>query len=58
MTDAAVPDARLPGYLRRLLEAGDLPLRHRTPRPTATARRSAVLILFCEGPRGDDGMYI
>ena len=59
MTDAAAPDAALPGYLRRLLEAGDdLPLRHRMPRPTATARRSAVLILFGEGPRGADVLLI
>ena len=49
----------LPGYLRRLLDAGaDLPLRHRMPRPTATARRSAVLILFGEGPRGADVLLI
>ena len=43
----------LPEYLRRLLDAAvDLPLRHRMPQATATARRSAVLILFGEGPRG------
>jgi len=49
----------LPEYLRRLLDApGDLPLRHRMPRPTATARRSAVLILFGEGPRGADVLLI
>ena len=38
--------------------AADLPLRHRMPRPTATARRSAVLILFGEGPRGPDVLLI
>ena len=36
----------LPGYLLRLLDgAHDLPLARRMPRPSATARRSAVLIL-------------
>lgn len=59
MTDAATPGAALPEYLRRLLDVGDdLPLRHRMPRPTATARRSAVLILFGEGPRGADVLLI
>jgi 8-oxo-dGTP pyrophosphatase MutT (NUDIX family) len=59
VTGASAPDAALPGYLRRLLDAGhDLPLRHRMPRPTATARRSAVLILFGEGPRGADVLLI
>jgi 8-oxo-dGTP pyrophosphatase MutT (NUDIX family) len=49
----------LPVHVRRLLEAGpDLPLRHRMPRPSATARRSAVLILFGEGPRGADVLLI
>ena len=53
MTDAATPDAALPEYLRRLLDVGDdLPLRHRMPRPTATARCSAVHILLAEGPSG------
>jgi 8-oxo-dGTP pyrophosphatase MutT (NUDIX family) len=52
-------DDDLPEYLHRLLDAGaDLPLRHRMPRPTATARRSAVLILFGEGPRGADVLLI
>ncbi|MGY1639532.1 NUDIX hydrolase [Geodermatophilus sp. SYSU D00703] len=56
---SAAEDSELPGYLRRLLEsAEDLPLRHRMPRPTATARRSAVLILFGEGPRGADVLLI
>jgi 8-oxo-dGTP pyrophosphatase MutT (NUDIX family) len=49
----------LPEYLQRLLDSAvDLPLRHRMPRPTATARRSAVLILFGEGPRGADVLLI
>lgn len=49
----------LPAYLDRLLDAaGDLPLRHRTPKATATARRSAVLVLFGEGPRGPDVLLI
>jgi 8-oxo-dGTP pyrophosphatase MutT (NUDIX family) len=49
----------LPDYLRRLVDsAADLPLRHRMPRPSATARRSAVLILFGEGPGGSDVLLI
>jgi 8-oxo-dGTP pyrophosphatase MutT (NUDIX family) len=49
----------VPDYLRRLVEASvDLPLRHRMPRATATARRSAVLILFGEGPSGPDVLLI
>ena len=49
----------LPEYLRRLLDAAvDLPLRHRMPKATATARRSAVLILFGEGPHGPDVLLI
>ncbi|MBM7807107.1 8-oxo-dGTP pyrophosphatase MutT (NUDIX family) [Geodermatophilus bullaregiensis] len=56
---AGVDLTGLPDHVRRLLEAGpDLPLRHRTPRPSATARRSAVLILFGEGPRGADVLLI
>jgi 8-oxo-dGTP pyrophosphatase MutT (NUDIX family) len=52
-------DDGLPEFLRRLLDAAvDLPLRHRTPTPTATARRSAVLILFGEGPEGHDVLLI
>ena len=58
MSDAPTAEAALPEYLRRLLAAGDLPLRHRMPRPTTTARRSAVLILFGEGPRGADVLLI
>jgi 8-oxo-dGTP pyrophosphatase MutT (NUDIX family) len=49
----------LPAFLVRLLDASfDLPLRHRMPRPTATARRSAVLILFGDGPEGPDVLLI
>jgi 8-oxo-dGTP pyrophosphatase MutT (NUDIX family) len=49
----------LPEYLHKLLDsAGDLPLRHRMPKATATARRSAVLILFGEGPAGPDVLLI
>lgn len=51
--------AGVPDYLRRLVErADDLPLRHRMPQATRTARRSAVLILFGEGPRGPDVLII
>jgi 8-oxo-dGTP pyrophosphatase MutT (NUDIX family) len=49
----------LPDYLVRLLDAAiDLPLRHRMPKATSTARRSAVLILFGEGPSGPDVLLI
>jgi 8-oxo-dGTP pyrophosphatase MutT (NUDIX family) len=49
----------LPEYLVRLLDAAqDLPLRHRMPQATKTARRSAVLILFGEGPTGPDVLLI
>jgi hypothetical protein len=49
----------IPDYLKRLIDAADdLPLRHRMPEPTATARRSAVLILFGEGARGPNGLLI
>ena len=49
----------LPDYLLRLLDAAvDLPLCHRMPKATATARRSAVLILFGEGPGGPDVLLI
>jgi 8-oxo-dGTP pyrophosphatase MutT (NUDIX family) len=51
--------AGLPDYLEKLIaSAVDLPLRHRMPRPTATARRSAVLILFGHGPVGPDVLLI
>jgi 8-oxo-dGTP pyrophosphatase MutT (NUDIX family) len=49
----------LPDYLVRLLDAAiDLPLQHRMPKATSTARRSAVLILFGEGPSGPDVLLI
>ncbi|MGY1812703.1 NUDIX hydrolase [Blastococcus sp. SYSU D00820] len=49
----------LPAYLQRLVaSAGELPLRHRMQQRTATARRSAVLILFGEGPHGADVLLI
>jgi 8-oxo-dGTP pyrophosphatase MutT (NUDIX family) len=49
----------LPEYLQRLVDSADaLPLRHRMPPPSATARRSAVLILFGEGPGGADVLLI
>ena len=54
----AGPDG-LPPFLVRLLEgAVDLPLRHALPPAPATARRSAVLILFGEGPDGHDVLLI
>ena len=49
----------LPEYLQRLVDtAADLPLPHRHGRPGPTARRSAVLILFGEGPAGPDVLLI
>jgi 8-oxo-dGTP pyrophosphatase MutT (NUDIX family) len=49
----------LPEFVERLLSAiSDLPLRHRTPRPSASARRSAVLILFADGTDGPDVLLI
>jgi 8-oxo-dGTP pyrophosphatase MutT (NUDIX family) len=49
----------LPDYLQRLTaSAGDLPLPHRYGRPGASTRRSAVLILFGEGPAGPDVLLI
>ncbi len=54
-----VDTAGLPAYLQRLLAAsGDLPLRHRLGAPSDTARRSAVLVLFGEGPHGPDVLLI
>ena len=44
--------------MRLVDAAADLPLRHRMPQATATARRSAVLILFGEGPTGPDVLLI
>jgi 8-oxo-dGTP pyrophosphatase MutT (NUDIX family) len=53
------PGDGLPDYLRRLVDTGgDLRLRHRMPSPSATARRSAVLILFGEGAGGPDVLLI
>jgi hypothetical protein len=52
-------DDDLPAYLQRLVDTADeLPLRHRMPQPSASARRSAVLILFGEGPGGPDLLLI
>jgi 8-oxo-dGTP pyrophosphatase MutT (NUDIX family) len=52
------PDG-LPDYLQRLVaSAADLPLPRRYGRPTASTRRSAVLILFGEGPAGPDVLLI
>ncbi|MGY1746129.1 NUDIX hydrolase [Blastococcus sp. SYSU D00695] len=51
--------ADLPEFLQRLLaRADELPLRHRRDQRTATARRSAVLVLFGEGPHGPDVLLI
>jgi 8-oxo-dGTP pyrophosphatase MutT (NUDIX family) len=58
---AAAPraDDAQPDYLQRLVaSAAELPLRHRMPPPSATARRSAVLILFGEGAGGPDVLLI
>ena len=56
---APAPADGVPEFLRRLVDTTiDLPLRHRAPRPTATARRSAVLILFGAGPDGPDVLLI
>jgi 8-oxo-dGTP pyrophosphatase MutT (NUDIX family) len=52
-------DGDLPGWLHRLIAAAaDLPLRHRMAGVTDTARRSAVLVLFGEGPDGPDVLLI
>jgi 8-oxo-dGTP pyrophosphatase MutT (NUDIX family) len=49
----------LPEHLQRLVaNAAQLPLRHRHGPPSDTARRSAVLILFGEGPGGPDVLLI
>jgi len=49
----------LPGHLQRLVANADLlPLRHRHGQATESARRSAVLILFGEGPHGPDVLLI
>ena len=55
----SAPVEGLPDFLVRLLGSADaLPLRHRLPPPPADARRSAVLILFGDGPRGHDVLLI
>jgi 8-oxo-dGTP pyrophosphatase MutT (NUDIX family) len=49
----------LPEYLQQLVEhAGELPLWRRHAEASDTARRSAVLILFGEGPVGPDVLLI
>ena len=49
----------LPEYVQRLVAgAGELPLWHRHGEASDTARRSAVLILFGEGPGGPDVLLI
>ena len=49
----------LPAHLQRLVANADqVPLHRRHGRPSATARRSAVLILFGEGPGGPDVLLI
>jgi 8-oxo-dGTP pyrophosphatase MutT (NUDIX family) len=51
--------AGLPVHVQRLVaNAERLPLQHRHGRPSDTARRSAVLILFGEGPAGPDVLLI
>ena len=51
--------AGLPEHVQRLVaSAGRLPLQHRHGEPSDTARRSAVLILFGDGPRGPDVLLI
>ena len=53
------PADGVPDFLARLVgTADDLPLRHQLPPPPPTARRSAVLILFGDGPRGPDVLLI
>ncbi|KQS68701.1 CoA pyrophosphatase [Modestobacter sp. Leaf380] len=49
----------VPEHVRRLVASADeLPLRHRRADATDTARRSAVLVLFGEGPDGQDVLLI
>jgi 8-oxo-dGTP pyrophosphatase MutT (NUDIX family) len=51
--------AGLPEHLQRLVaHAAELPLQHRHGAPSPTARRSAVLILFGQGPAGPDVLLI
>ena len=59
MTLPADELAGLPEHVQRLVaHAGELPLWHRHGAPSATARRSAVLILFGQGPGGPDVLLI
>jgi 8-oxo-dGTP pyrophosphatase MutT (NUDIX family) len=59
VTRSAADLAGLPEHVQLLVaNAGQLPLRHRHGEPTDTARRSAVLILFGEGPDGPDVLLI
>jgi 8-oxo-dGTP pyrophosphatase MutT (NUDIX family) len=59
VTLSATELAGLPEHVQRLVaNAGQLPLRHRHGQPSDTARRSAVLILFGEGPAGPDVLLI
>jgi 8-oxo-dGTP pyrophosphatase MutT (NUDIX family) len=59
VTGSTAELAGLPEHVQRLVaNAGQLPLRHRHGRPSDTARRSAVLILFGEGPAGPDVLLI
>jgi 8-oxo-dGTP pyrophosphatase MutT (NUDIX family) len=59
VTVPADEPAGLPEHLRRLVaNAGQLPLQHRHGEPSDTSRRSAVLILFGEGPAGPDVLLI
>jgi 8-oxo-dGTP pyrophosphatase MutT (NUDIX family) len=51
--------AGLPRHVQRLVaNAERLPMQHRHGRPSGTARRSAVLILFGEGAAGPDVLLI
>jgi 8-oxo-dGTP pyrophosphatase MutT (NUDIX family) len=59
VTGPAADLTGVPAFLRRLVAStADLPLRHRMSQATRTARRSAVLILFGEGPAGPDVLLI
>jgi 8-oxo-dGTP pyrophosphatase MutT (NUDIX family) len=59
VTPSAEELAGLPEHVRRLVaSAAELPLQHRHGRPSASARRSAVLILLGEGPAGPDVLLI
>ncbi|MCZ2818829.1 CoA pyrophosphatase [Modestobacter sp. VKM Ac-2977] len=59
MTVSAAELEELPEHLQRLVaNAGQLPLWHRHGQASDSARRSAVLILFGEGPAGPDVLLI